>query len=112
MIATQPAVGLLCDGRVKVPLFVTFTSKLRKCDWVAVGLAKSVCDGMLALEMEDINRKPDTVEIGVIPYNLCKLAVIVEENMVRHCSGYSKRPLDHLLVDGNIRIPLIINSVE
>jgi hypothetical protein len=76
-----------------------------------VGLAKGVCDGMLAFKIENINRKPDAIEIRVIPYMLCKLAVIIEKNMVWHCSGHSKGLLDHLLWD-NIRILLIRNSVE
>jgi hypothetical protein len=92
---------LLGNGRIKIPLLVTFAKKLRVCNRVAILLTKLVLLTMLAFEMEDINGECDIMEERIIPDSLSEGAVVVEENVIWLCARNTVGSLDHLLLVEN-----------
>ena len=60
-------------------------------------LTEYILFAMLALEMKNIDCKPDMCECRVISYDLGNLAVVVEEDVLRHGSGESISAFDHFL---------------
>jgi hypothetical protein len=84
MEPTQPNIGLLCYGGVEPPVPPVLTKKLRKECRVTVALTESVRLSMFIGKMEDVNRKPDILEIRVIFDVLCNTAIVVEDDVVGH----------------------------
>ena len=101
LIPSKPAICLLSNGGIEIPLLVTFAKKLRICYQVAILLTKLVLLTMLAFEMEDINSECDITEERIILDSLSKGAVIVEENVIWLCARNTVGLLDHLLLIEN-----------
>jgi hypothetical protein len=101
LIPTKPAICLLGNGRIEIPLLVTFAKKLRVCNRVAILLAKLVLLTMLAFEMEDVNSECDITEERIISDSLSKGAVVIEENVIWLCARNTVGSLDHLLLVEN-----------
>jgi len=65
MIATDPYVCLLCNGRIKEPTCAVFTDQLRKGRRVAIFLAERVRFFMLGLEVEYVDSKANAGKEGI-----------------------------------------------
>ena len=64
MIATQPAVCLLCNRRIKIPLFCALTNKLGICSRIAMILTELILLAVLALEVENVNSQSNISKKG------------------------------------------------
>lgn len=97
LIPAKPAICLLGNGRIKVPLLEAFSKKLRISDWIAILLTELVLFTVLAFEMEDIDRECDILEERIILNSLAKGTIVVEENVVWLGAGNTIGSLDHFL---------------
>ena len=94
---SKPTICLLGNRRVKIPLLVTFTKKLRICNWVAVILTKLIPFAVLAFEMKHIHSESYIKEKRVILDSFFKGTVIIKYNMIWLRSAQTVDSLHHLL---------------
>ena len=66
---------------------------------ITILLTEGVGFGVLALEVEDVNRESNVIEEWVIGDHLCQCAVIIIKYMVRLKTRGPIDPLDHFLDD-------------
>jgi hypothetical protein len=61
-------------------------------------LAEDILLRMLTVKMEDINGEAYILEIRVVLHIFCKIAIIVEKDVIWHLSIDSKGTLDEFLI--------------
>lgn len=84
MESTQPNICLLRYRGVEPPAPPILAKKLREECWVTVALTESVHLRMFVGKMEDVNSKPNILEIRVIFDMLRNAAIVVEDDVVGH----------------------------
>lgn len=98
LIPAKPAICLLCNQRIKIPLLETFSKKLWISNWIAILLTELVLFTVLAFEMEDVNNEHNILEERIMLNSLAKGTIIVKENVIWLGAGNTTSLLDHFLL--------------
>jgi hypothetical protein len=80
----KPNICLLCNRRVEIPCLVTFAIKFPVHGRIAITLAVLVSDGMLAVEVKDVNCEANIGKHRVVFDMFRERAVIVKKNVIWH----------------------------
>jgi len=84
MESTQPNICLLRYRGVEPPAPPVLAKKLWEECWVTVALTESVRLRMFVGKVEDVNSKPNILEIRIIFDVLRNAAIVVEDDVVGH----------------------------